>query len=158
MNNFNGAIAISSGLNNSAIYRLKNTKEKASKSNVMTSKYETLMSLMDTQHSYKNYRDALTNCSGPCIPHLGVFLQDLTFIEDGNEDIIEDNLINFAKRRMIYKSILSIRQFQQSPYNLYSVECIQEYLNLHIENSSNIKEEEMYKISSKIEPKETVRD
>lgn len=158
MNNFNGAIAISSGLNNSAIYRLKNTKEKAaSKSAMMTTKYETLMSLMDTQHSYKNYRDALTNCSNACIPHLGVFLQDLTFIEDGNEDIIEENLINFAKRRMIYKSILSIRQFQQSPYNLYTVDCIQEHLNLHVENASTISEEEMFTISRKLEPKETGR-
>jgi hypothetical protein len=157
MNNFNGAIAISSGLNNSAIYRLKNTKEKASKSAMMTTKFETLISLMDTQHSYKNYRDALTNCAGACIPHLGVFLQDLTFIEDGNEDIIDDNLINFAKRRMIYKSILTIRQFQQSPYNLYSADCIQDYLNLHIDNSSKISEEEMFAISRKLEPKETGR-
>jgi hypothetical protein len=158
MNNFNGAISISAGLNNTAIYRLKKTKEKAaSKSTIMTTKYETLMSLMDTQHSYKNYRDALTNCSSACIPHLGVFLQDLTFIEDGNENMLEDNLINFAKRRMIYKSILSIRQFQQGPYNLYSVDCIQEFLNLHIDNSSKTSEEEMFTISRKLEPKETER-
>jgi hypothetical protein len=153
MNNFNGAVAIFSGLNNAAIYRLKQTKEKAS-SNITLTKYNALEALIDSNHSYKTYREALTNSSPPCIPHLGVYLQDLTFIEDGNEDMLEENLINFTKRRMIYKSILSIRQFQQSPYNFYSVDAIQDHLCLAIDNSSSVSDDDMFNISRKIEPKE----
>jgi hypothetical protein len=41
----------------------------------------------------------------------GVYLTDLTFIEDGNPDYINE-LINFSKRSLIYTVIAKIQQFQ----------------------------------------------
>jgi hypothetical protein len=155
MNNFNGAISICSGLNTTAIFRLKLTKEKAS-STLTSTKFETLLSLMDTKDSYKIYRDTLAKSSNSCIPHLGVFLQDLTFIEDGNADTMEHCLINFAKRRMIYKSILSIKQFQQIPYNYSTVDPIRDFITSNIESSSLLSEEDMFNISKKLEPTQKV--
>jgi Rap guanine nucleotide exchange factor 1 len=42
-------------------------------------------------------RSALGEASPPCIPYIGLVLQDLTFVHIGNPDTIEDR-INFAKR------------------------------------------------------------
>jgi Rap guanine nucleotide exchange factor 1 len=39
----------------------------------------------------------LGEASPPCIPYIGLVLQDLTFVHIGNPDTIEDR-INFAKR------------------------------------------------------------
>jgi hypothetical protein len=41
----------------------------------------------------------------------GVYLTDLTFIEDGNPDYVNE-LINFSKRSLIYTVIAKIQQFQ----------------------------------------------
>ncbi len=42
-----------------------------------------------------------------------MYLKDLTFIEDGNPDIITDfKLINFNKRTQLSKIILKIKEYQ----------------------------------------------
>jgi son of sevenless-like protein len=66
----------------------------------------------------------------PCIPYLGVYLTDLTFIEDGNKDYVTDEgLINFDKRRKISTVIREIQQYQQTPYCLEAVPWLQDMLN-----------------------------
>ena len=42
---------------------------------------------------------SLKECSRPCIPYMGMYLTDLTFIEEGNKD--SGDQINFNKRRMV---------------------------------------------------------
>jgi hypothetical protein len=48
----------------------------------------------------------------------GVYLTDLTFIEDGNPDYINE-LINFSKRSLIYTVIAKIQQFQVTHTFMY---------------------------------------
>ena len=43
------------------------------------------------------FRLALAQSSPPCIPYIGLILQDLTFVQIGNPDKL-DGKINFAKR------------------------------------------------------------
>ena len=54
-----------------------------------------------TQGNYKRYRDSLGVASTPCVPYVGVFLKDLTFICDGNPDYLRGGLINLHKRRQV---------------------------------------------------------
>jgi len=67
-------------------------------------------------------------------PFLGVYLTDLTFIEDGNGDFVPDpnnpdkRLINFDKRRKISRSIAEIKLYQQEPYPFYDIVEIQNFL------------------------------
>ena len=45
-----------------------------------------LHAVMSVDHNYRAYRLALRQATPPCVPHIGKFLQDLTFIDDGNPD------------------------------------------------------------------------
>lgn len=55
------------------------------------------------------YREELRNCNPPVLPYLGVYLTDLTFIEDGNKNTVH-GLINFNKRRLLYRVLREIEQ------------------------------------------------
>eukprot|EP01113_Clastostelium_recurvatum_P033165 TRINITY_DN4354_c0_g1_i1.p1 TRINITY_DN4354_c0_g1~~TRINITY_DN4354_c0_g1_i1.p1 ORF type:complete len:1180 (+),score=354.98 TRINITY_DN4354_c0_g1_i1:100-3639(+) len=86
MGNFNSTMAVISGLQLAAINRLKHTYEKvpARKQQV----FNDLMELMSGRRSFKNYREALANHVPPAVPYIGVYLTDLTFIDDGNPNLL----------------------------------------------------------------------
>jgi len=151
MHNFSSAVSIVSGLDNAAVYRLKYSKMKIKQSQL--DKYEELRRIINPQESYKAYRNLLAKSSPPCIPHIGILLTDLVFIEDGNPDIIDSNLINFHKKRLAINNILQFNLHQTSPYNFHKVDIIQEYLEKEMRVIENITDEDLYQISLKIEPR-----
>ena len=116
---------ISSGLNSSGIKRLKDTWESIDEK--WKKRYENMVEKISNDKNYQNVRHILKTVSPPCIPYLGMYLTDLTFIEDGNKDTL-DGLINFTKRRLISGVIQEIQQLQQTPYFLQSVPVIKSYI------------------------------
>jgi son of sevenless len=48
----------------------------------------------------------------------GVYLTDLTFVDEGNPEIIPPNLINFRKKQLEYDVIVQVLKFQETPYQL----------------------------------------
>jgi len=82
---------------------------------------------MSGDKSYKMYRQHIKIVSPPCIPFLGVYLKDLTFIEDGNLNLV-NGLINFSKRKQLSDVIQSLLQFQGHVYNLQKVPQIVTFL------------------------------
>jgi len=51
-----------------------------------------------------------------------VYLTDLTFLEDGNKDLVPGtDLINFNKRRKVAAVIAEIHQYQQLWFKFYEV-------------------------------------
>lgn len=115
LKNFNSLLAILSAFNTSAVNRLRETKRLVP--TPMLKWIESQMRLMDSNGSYHVYRETLHSVEPPAIPYLGMYLTDLTFIEDGNQNFIS-GLINFKKRQMIYNVIAEIQLYQQDRYNI----------------------------------------
>lgn len=154
MNSFHMLTAYISGINNSAVSRLKWTKSKISKP--LQRILEELSEITSMEGSFKKYRQHLATANPPCVPYLGVCLMDLTFIEDGNPDFVGNSQINFAKRRLVYDSVLSpILKCQAVGYNFQAVEEIQ---NFFLSSNLIIKDEKaMYHHSLFIEPRNAER-
>jgi len=98
---------------------------------------------------------------GPVLPYLGVFLSDLTFIEEGNKDKIDvgkgegqfEKLINFDKRRKIAAVIEKIRECQRSPYNFKPVAEIQEVIQFRLVEAQVMNKDTLYQQSLVVEPR-----
>jgi len=150
LNNFNTALAIISGLNNSGIYRLKYTRAELPKKVQMA--FDNGMQLMNSDGAYKAYRESLHNVNPPCVPYLGVYLTDLTFIEDGNRDFINE-LINFRKRQLVFDVIAELQLHQQLGY---SIQANEKLLSL-LQNLPCLKEDQLYQMSLLREPRNADR-
>lgn len=147
LNNFNAVMEIISGLQAASVYRLKQTRSLIdSKHSKMLEECETVMC---RDQNFKNFRAYLHSADPPSIPYLGVYLTDLTFIEDGNNDNVANGLINFVKRQQVFGVINEIQQYQNSPYCLEKVDFICDWL-LEVKS---INEDECYKLSLIIEPR-----
>ena len=79
----------------------------------------------------------------------GVYCSDLTFIDDGNPDVVSGHLINFYKRTLMFKIIKQIEVYQQIPYNLTPVPEIQDWLK----SCPILEEEPLFDQSLLIEPR-----
>ena len=62
---------------------------------------ERLQTLVSSDGRFRNMRDALHRSDPPCIPYLGMYLTDLSFIEEGTQNVTDDSLVNFSKMRMV---------------------------------------------------------
>lgn len=84
---------------------------------------------------------------------IGVYLTDLTFIEDGIPSIIKKTTaINFAKRAKTADVIRDIQQYQNVPYSLQGVPELQDYILSNMQAAGDV--HEMYDKSLLIEPRE----
>ncbi|KAJ1939156.1 hypothetical protein FBU59_004216, partial [Linderina macrospora] len=160
LNNFNTLMSVLGALTSVPVERLTRTWQAVQQKALAT--YSQLKQIMRTDRNFSEYRDALHSCNPPAIPFVGIYLQDLTFIEDGNDDIIANSphLINFAKRQRTAGTIRDLQQFQNVPYNLTPVAEIQDWLLKRLEElcpngqSSDRLVEEFWKMSTTLEPKE----
>ncbi|XP_012281932.1 ras-specific guanine nucleotide-releasing factor 2 [Orussus abietinus] len=146
--NYNGVLQICAAFTNSSVYRLKKTWEKVSKTTKQT--IERLQNIVSSDGRFRNLRDALHRCDPPCIPYLGLYLTDLSFIEEGTPNFTEDGLLNFSKMRMIAHVIREIRHFQQTPYK---IELIPKVANYLLDTALLLEEEDLYRMSLEIEPR-----
>ncbi|GLV41334.1 Son of sevenless [Carabus blaptoides fortunei] len=148
LHNFNGVLQICAAFTNSAVFRLKKTWEKVSKTTKQT--IEKLQGIVSSDGRFRSLRDALHRCDPPCIPYLGLYLTDLSFIEEGTPNFTQDGLLNFSKMRMIAHVIREIRHFQQTPYK---IELITKVANYLLDNSLLLDDDELYRMSLEIEPR-----
>lgn len=82
----------------------------------------------------------------------GVYLTDLTFIEDGIPSHTPSNLINFNKRAKTAEVIRDIQQYQNVPYQLQPVPDLQDYILSNMQAAGDV--HEMYDRSLEVEPRE----
>jgi len=146
LNNFSTMMAFIAGLNNAAVSRLALTKQELSSRTVED--LASLEQLMSAQSSYKAYREAIHTANPPLISYLGVYLSDITFIEEGNPDMLSE-LINFQKRELVSKVIIELQTYQHTPYNLTVVPKIASLLK----RLPTKTEKELYQLSLVLEPR-----
>ncbi|KYN39283.1 Ras-specific guanine nucleotide-releasing factor 1, partial [Trachymyrmex septentrionalis] len=147
LHNYNGVLQICAAFTNSSVYRLKKTWDKVSKTTKQT--IERLQHIVSSDGRFRNLRDALHRCDPPCIPYLGLYLTDLSFIEEGTPNVTE-GLLNFSKMRMISHVIREIRHFQQTPYKIELVTKVTNYL---LDTSLLLNEKDLYRMSLELEPR-----
>src|SRR5687768_1540978 len=83
---------------------------------------------MSITGNFRKVREMLISTTPPCVPYIGVYLQDLVFIEDGNQTWTDEGLLNFDKISIFAKVLQPIRAFQQTPYRLFPIPFLQDYL------------------------------
>ncbi|XP_067341092.1 rap guanine nucleotide exchange factor 1b isoform X5 [Channa argus] len=146
LNNFNSYLAILSALDSAPIRRLEWQKQ-------TSEGLEEYCTLIDSSSSFRAYRAALAEVEPPCIPYLGLILQDLTFVHLGNPDLIEGK-VNFSKRWQQFNILDSMRRFQQVHYELKRNEEIVSFFN---DFSDHLAEEALWELSLKIKPRNITR-
>ncbi|TRY95070.1 hypothetical protein DNTS_004698 [Danionella cerebrum] len=146
LNNFNSYLAILSALDSAPIRRLEWQKQ-------TSEGLEEYCTLIDSSSSFRAYRAALAEVEPPCIPYLGLILQDLTFVHLGNPDLIEGK-VNFSKRWQQFNILDSMRRFQQVHYELKRNDDIVSFFN---DFSDHLAEEALWELSLKIKPRNISR-
>ncbi|KAF1807231.1 ras guanine nucleotide exchange factor domain-containing protein [Mucor lusitanicus] len=152
INNYNTCMAVLSAFDNSAVGRLKKTWMMTNKSTIQT--LAQIRKLLGANRNFTEYREIVHSVNPPCIPFLGIYLQDLTFIEDGNPDYLHksSNLINFAKRQKTAEVIRELKQFQNFAYNFHTIPEFQDYIKGQLDQDRDV--DRLYERSLKLEPKQ----
>ncbi|XP_060894170.1 rap guanine nucleotide exchange factor 1-like [Labrus mixtus] len=150
LNNFNSYLSILSALDSAPLRRLdwqRNTAETL----------EEYSSLIDSSSSFRAYRAALAEVEPPCIPYLGLILQDLTFVHLGNPDMVmtsQGSKINFSKRWQQFNILGTLRTYQQVHYALQPNDDIISFFN---DFSDHLAEEALWELSLRLRPKNAPR-
>lgn len=163
LNNYDSLMAILCAMNSSSIVRLKKTWDALSQR-----RKEMLRSLQTIVEPEKNYavlRRRLHDHVPPCLPFVGLYLTDLTFIEAGNpptrqlppngsKDGIQ--VINFDKHTRTAKIITDLQRFQFN-YRLTEVPELQEWIQSEIDrfrtSTENELAQDLYRKSLLLEPR-----
>jgi hypothetical protein len=151
--------AIMGGLVSPPVSRLKRTLACVAEADLQL--MQELERIIDPGKNHVHYRKLLEACQPPCVPYLGLYLADLTFIEDGNpsylagneEDAPAERLINWEKRRMLGKVLAEVRKFQSLRYAFHAIPALQFFLT---QESAPLPDKEAYDLSLKLEPREAI--
>ncbi|KAK9887618.1 hypothetical protein WA026_023577 [Henosepilachna vigintioctopunctata] len=143
INNFNSYLALLSALDSAPIRRLEWQKH-------VQEGLKEYCALIDSSSSFRAYRQALAETQPPCIPYIGLVLQDLTFVHIGNSNHLADGMINFSKRWQQFNIVENMKKFKKCTYSFKKNERIIQFF----ENFDDIiPEDAMWQLSESIKPR-----
>ncbi|KRZ28623.1 Rap guanine nucleotide exchange factor 1 [Trichinella pseudospiralis] len=149
LGNLNSCLALLSALDSGALRRLDWPRSAIDQLNQYSS-------LIDSSQSFKVYRTALAETKPPCLPYLGLILQDLTFVQVGNadclpvEEVCIANVVNFAKRWQQFMILDNVRRFKSWQYNIKKNDNVLVFFN-NFDDYAN--EEQIWAISERLKPR-----
>ncbi|XP_052899791.1 guanine nucleotide-releasing factor 2-like isoform X2 [Anopheles moucheti] len=143
INNYNSYLALLSALDSAPIRRLEWHK-------TITEGLKEYCALIDSSSSFRAYRQALAETIPPCIPYIGLVLQDLTFVHIGNPDHLPDGSINFSKRWQQYHIVVNMKRFKKGTYPFKKNERI---IGFFDNFEYYLDEDAMWQISETIKPR-----
>ncbi|ODV94717.1 hypothetical protein PACTADRAFT_50578 [Pachysolen tannophilus NRRL Y-2460] len=151
--NYSTLTAIISALSSSPIARLKKTWALVGKN--FQDSFKKMDKLMSIDRNYNEYRDLLkfVKEAEPCIPFLGIYLTDLTFVSQAIPDFInrDRSMINFYKRYKVHHIVTEALKYEKYPYNFHLVHEIQIFLDNWFNNCPDVNEQ--HKLSLILEPR-----
>ncbi|OCK78059.1 ras guanine-nucleotide exchange protein-like protein [Lepidopterella palustris CBS 459.81] len=163
LNNYDSLMAIICSLNSSMVLRLKRTWELVSQKT--KGRLDELKVIVDVGRNYAVLRQRLQNHVAPCIPFVGIYLTDLTFVDVGNQTTRQlpgdgsregVSVINFDKHMRTAKIIGQLQSFQV-PYRLIPVPEMQDWMESQIQrvrSSDQANVQSYYRRSLLLEPRE----
>ena len=168
LNNYDALMAIICSLNSSTITRLRRTWDAVSPRR--REMLKVLQAIVEPAQNNKVLRTRLHDHVPPCLPFLGMFLTDLTFVDIGNpatkqlpgHDGVEQGgltVVNFDKHTRTAKIIGELQRFQ-IPYRLSELPDMQEWLQAQVarvrelETPGNNVQVSNYRKSLLLEPRE----
>ena len=115
------------------------------------SSFKELEQLLSPEDNYSHLRSKMLSISNPCVPWVGLYLRDLTYLNDGYPTMLKgSNLINFEKCRRLATVLKEIEKFQKIPFNFVEDLDIRSYILKMEELPSD--ENQMYSLSLQVEP------
>ena len=164
LNNYDSLMAIICSLNLSMISRLKRTWDIVSQKTKTS--LEHLRSIVDVSRNYAVLRQRLQNHVPPCLPFVGTYLTDLTFVDHGNQSLrslpTDDGdmaVINFDKHMKTARIISELQRFQ-IPYRLTEVPELQTWMQnelVRVRSNGETTAQTFYRRSLVLEPREPSR-
>ncbi|KAI4719277.1 ras GEF [Aureobasidium sp. EXF-10727] len=141
IDNYSALMAIACSLTTSAITRLRQTWDQLPpKTNAV---FEEIKEVVEVSRNYAALRQRLQTPKAPCLPFVGMYLTDLTFVDAGNSNtrpLPSDGddgsemkmVINFDKH-MRSARVVSHLQRYQVPYRLQHIREIQDWLEIQLD-------------------------
>ncbi|KAI4138955.1 MAG: hypothetical protein LQ341_004431 [Variospora aurantia] len=164
LENYDSLMAIICSLNSSTILRLKRTWDQISSKTKAS--LDELKEVVDVSRNYAVLRQRLQNTVPPCLPFVGTYLTDLTFVDVGNQTTRQLSLesddttvpvINFGKHMKTAKVISELQRFQ-IPYRFTEVPELQTWIQdqlVRVRSSEQTNVQNYYRRSLLLEPRET---
>ncbi|KAI1812017.1 RasGEF domain-containing protein [Poronia punctata] len=166
LNNYDGLMAILCSLNSSVINRLRKTWDLVSPRR--REMLKGLYAVVDPSNNTKALRARLQAHVPPCLPFLGMYLTDLTFIDVGNSPTKQlpgsgcegqgMTVVNFDKYSRTAKIVNDLQRFQL-PYKLTEIPEMQEWFQAQITRMKELDQSNVevayYRKSLLLEPRET---
>lgn len=151
LNNFSALMSLISGLNHASVTRLKHTLA-CKEIKAVAKQLQALETLMDASLSYKAFRGAIAELEAatppvPAVPYIGVYLKDLTFIEEIPDRV--GNLVNFSKCLLLHKCIKTTVLFQNRSYGFKA----HPHVAAQLTNMFYLHDDELYETSLLREPR-----
>ncbi|OQO02414.1 hypothetical protein B0A48_11941 [Cryoendolithus antarcticus] len=143
--NYESLMAVVASLDSSMLQRLKRTWELVSKKTKL--RFAELKTVIDVSQNYASLRRQVDDTQAPCIPFMGIYLQDMTFIDAGNlatrqiprsspgrsSNDAATSVINFDKYARMARIVTQIQRFQ-TPYPLRAVPEMQVWLEAYMDH------------------------
>eukprot|EP00026_Physarum_polycephalum_P003171 Phypoly_transcript_03181.p1 GENE.Phypoly_transcript_03181~~Phypoly_transcript_03181.p1 ORF type:complete len:237 (-),score=18.08 Phypoly_transcript_03181:647-1357(-) len=127
--NFHGVYQVLSGLRNVNVRRLKTCWKYVSQRSANT--LQRLEQAVSHVNNYAQYRSNIKECQHkrvPAVPLICLILQDLTFINDGNDDYMSDGKVNFEKWALFGSCMLNFTRLMESKYSFHKNTTIRRML------------------------------